>query len=83
MLCMLSGFIFFREVHISLINLILVTVIRYQDQSLRKNLLPTHPRGFSKCTKINEYSFKQESDFKDQHWHIMNNNHNRYGNANE
>lgn len=80
---MFSGFIFFREVHISLISLILVIVIRYQDQSLRKNLLPTCPRGFSKGTKINAYSFKQESDFNDQHWRIMNKNHNRYGNANE
>lgn len=69
---MLSGFIFFTEVHISLVNLILLAVIRYQDHSLRKNLSPTHPRGFSRGNKIN-----------DKHWYIMNNNHNRYGNAKE
>lgn len=53
------GSVFFGEVHISLVNLILVTVIRYQDQSLRKNLLPTHPRGFSRGSKIHAYSSKQ------------------------
>lgn len=80
---MLSRLIFFREVLISLVNLILVTVIRYQDHLLRKILLPTHPRGFSRGNKINAYSFKQGWDFNDKHWHIMNYNHNGYGNAKE
>lgn len=73
--------VFFREVHISLVNLILLTIFRYQDHSLRKNLLPTHPRGFSRGNKINAYSFKQDSDCNDKECYIMNNNHRKYGNA--
>lgn len=49
--CMLSGFIFFRKVHISLVKLILEKVTRYQDQSLRKNLLPAHVSSFFKANK--------------------------------
>lgn len=48
---MLSGFIFFRKVRISLVKLILEKVTRYQDQSLRKNLLPALVSSFLEPTK--------------------------------
>lgn len=61
---MLNGLIFFRKVQISLVKLILEKVIRYWDQSLRKNLLPAHVSSFFRLSKE---SFKYYLDLTDIH----------------
>lgn len=44
---MLSGFIFFRKAHVSLVKRILEKVTRYQDQALRKKpIASTHEQLF-------------------------------------